>query len=81
MSTYKQGLQVITIDPSNIEISAKYVKSTNNKLIFTVCKKRNFGVELKVEPYDYGFTPSVIYDMMLNYEKGVWRILEVWHAV
>ena len=47
-------------------------------------KKRNFGFdffELRVEPYEYVFHPSVIYDMTLKHENGVWHILEVWHAV
>ena len=55
-------------------------------------KKRNRGFdffELRVQPSDsqaplasqYGFAPSVVYDMTLKHENGVWKILEVWHAV
>ena len=47
-------------------------------------KKRNFGFdffELQVEPFDSPFTPSVVYDMTLKHENGVWRILELWYAV
>jgi len=50
----------------------------------SLAKKRNFGFdffELRVQPHEYGFAPSVVYDMTLKHENGVWKILEVWHAV
>lgn len=46
-------------------------------------KKRNSGFEffeIRIEPCEYVFHPSGIYEMTLKHENGAWHILEVWHA-
>ena len=46
-------------------------------------KKRQFGFdyfEIKLEKFEYHFTPSVVYNMTIKYDEG-WKILEVWDAV
>ena len=46
-------------------------------------KKIQFGFdyfEIKLEKFEYHFTPSVVYNMTIKYDEG-WKILEVWDAV
>ena len=76
------GKQCFTIGAASQHRS--YQTLCNTGSLPGLTKKRNFGFdffELRVEPYEYVFHPSVIYDMTLKHENGAWHILEVWHAV